>query len=148
MPVDNFKIIIPSSKEEIDSYYKLRFEILRKPWGQDKNTTRDEWEDQSLHVMMTDDEGNTIATGRLQFNSAEDGQIRSMAVLDSYQGKGLGTRVLKFLEQKAKEKNLSKIVLDARDHAVKFYETNGYLIEGNSYTLFGVIPHFRMVKNI
>ena len=144
----NYQIIIPKKSNEIDSYYKLRFEILRKPWGQDENTVRDEWEDQSLHALLIDNNGNAIATGRLQFNSDTEGQIRSMAVAESFRGQGLGTKILKFLEEKAKEKDLSKIVLDARDLAVDFYIKNGYSIDGPSYTLFNVIPHFHMIKNI
>ena len=144
----NYQIIIPKKSNEIDSYYKLRFEVLRKPWGQDENTVRDEWEDQSLHALLIDNDGNAIATGRLQFNSDTEGQIRSMAVAESFRGQGLGTKILKFLEKKAKEKDLSKIVLDARDLAVDFYIKNGYAIDGPSYTLFNVIPHFRMIKNI
>ena len=142
------KIIIPNNEVEIEMYYKLRFEVLRKPWGQDENTVRDEWEDQSLHVLMIDDTGKAIATGRLQYNSDSEGQVRSMAVSESFRGCGLGTTVLKFLEEKALEKNFSKIVLDARDNAVEFYIKNGYAVEGSSYTLFGVIPHFHMIKNI
>lgn len=144
----NFHIIIPNNEKDLQSYYKLRYEVLRKPWGQDENTVRDEWEDQSLHVLMIDEGGNAIATGRLQYNSDIEGQIRSMAVSEEYRGYGLGTQVLKFLEHEAKEKSFSKIVLDARDLAVDFYIKNGYVIEGSSYILFGVIPHFRMIKNI
>ena len=148
MKENNYRLLIPASESEIEAYYKIRFEVLRKPWGQDINTTRDEWEDNSLHVLMIDDAENAIATGRLQFNSDSEGQIRSMAVVESHRGKGLGSIVLKFLEEKAKEKKLTMIVLDARDLAVKFYEKNGYKVEGNSYTLFEVIPHFRMSKDL
>lgn len=144
----SYKIIIPSSHAEIQAYYKLRFEILRKPWGQDENTVRDEWEDQSLHVLMIDENGNAIATGRLQYNSGTEGQIRSMAVAKEFQGQGLGTKVLKFIEEQAMEKKYQKIILDARDLAVEFYKKNGYKIEGDSYTLFDVIPHFRMSKSL
>ena len=143
-----FQIIIPENNKDIQSYYKLRFEVLRKPWGQHENTVRDEWENQSLHVLMIDENGEAVATGRLQFNSDNEGQIRSMAVKEKFRGKGLGTLVLKFLEEKAKEGKFTIIVLDARDNAVDFYKKNGYKVEGNSYTLFDVIPHFRMTKKI
>ena len=143
-----FRIIIPENNNDIQSYYRLRFEVLRKPWGQHENTVRDEWENQSLHVLMIDENGEAVATGRLQFNSDNEGQIRSMAVKEKFRGKGLGTLVLKFLEEKAKEGKFTIIVLDARDNAVDFYKKNGYKVEGNSYTLFDVIPHFRMTKKI
>ena len=97
---------------------------------------------------MIDDSGNAIAAGRLQYNSEIEGQIRSMAVNETFRGLGLGTQVIKFLEEKAKEKKIVKIVLHARDSAVNFYKKNGYEIDGSSYTLFGVIPHFRMIKDI
>jgi predicted GNAT family N-acyltransferase len=148
MTKNNFQIIVPSSEKDIAAYYKLRFEVLRKPWGQEEKTTRDEWENQSLHALMLDESGNAIATGRLQFNSDTEGQIRSMGVAEKYRGKGLGTLMLKFLEEKAAEKKFKSIVLDARDLAVKFYENNGYKIEGDSYILFDVIPHMRMTKGI
>jgi predicted GNAT family N-acyltransferase len=54
--------------------------------------------------------------------------------------------ILKYLEDIAAGKNLKRIVLDARDNAVDFYLKNGYTVEGDSYVLFGTIPHFRMVK--
>jgi len=143
-----YRLIIPKSESELQLYYKLRYEILRKAWGQPESSTRDEWEDKSLHVLMIDENGKGVATGRLQFNSETEAQIRSMAVAEEVRGKGLGTQILKFLEENAREKKMRKLTLDARDNAVDFYKKNGYIVEGDSYTLFDIIPHFRMGKNL
>ncbi len=89
-----------------------------------------------------------IATGRLQINSDSEGQVRSMAVHENFRGLGLGSKVLRYIENKAKEKNLSKIILDAREPAVHFYEKHGYKVIAESYMLFGVIPHLKMTKNL
>jgi hypothetical protein len=78
--MSDYKIIVPGNESELKKYYDLRYEVLRKPWNQPENTTKDEWEDKSLHVMMVDAQGNAVAAGRLQFNSDDEGQIRSMAV--------------------------------------------------------------------
>ena len=51
----NFRIIVPSTNEELEKYYHLRYEILRKRWGQEETTTRDEFENESLHVMAIDE---------------------------------------------------------------------------------------------
>jgi predicted GNAT family N-acyltransferase len=144
----NFRLIIPSTKKELKLYYDLRFEVLRKAWNQPKKSVKDEWEDISLHVLMLNEDNEAIATGRLQFNSDQEGQIRSMAVKEGYRNIGLGTQVLRFLEVKALEKKLTRIILDARDKAVHFYERNGYEIEGPSYTLFDEIPHMKMTKQL
>jgi predicted GNAT family N-acyltransferase len=150
MKIESFKyrLIIPSTKKELKLYYDLRFDVLRKAWKQPKKTVKDEWEDISLHVLMLNEDDEAIATGRLQFNSNQEGQIRSMAVKENYRSRGLGTIVLRFLEEKAVEKKLSRIILDARDKAVHFYEKNGYTSEGPSYTLFEEIPHVKMSKQL
>jgi len=142
------KILQPATEQELKMYYDLRYEILRKPWNQPYNSTFDEWEKNSVHLLMLDDNGEAIAAGRLQINTAEEGQVRSMAVRESEQKKGLGTEILLWLEEEAKRRNMKHIILDARDGAVNFYKKNGYSVEGDSYILFDTIPHFRMKKII
>ena len=140
------KIIEPRTASEVDQYYNLRYEILRKPWNQPPQSTRDEHEDISVHVLMVDDNGQGVATGRLQINSPEEGQIRSMAVADAWQDKGLGRKIMEHIEQVANERQLKRIVLDARSEAVGFYEKMGYKVIADSYFLFNTIQHYRMEK--
>lgn len=142
------RIIIPSTENELAAYYKLRYEVLRKPWGQDENSTKDEWENISIHVLMLGENGEAIAAGRLQLNPGSEGQIRSMAVKKEYRGQGLGSEILLFLEEKAREKYLTSIVLDARENAIPFYLNHGYVSKGPSYLLFNEIPHERMEKKL
>ena len=142
------KVFEPKSEEDLEKYYNLRFEILRKPWNQPPSSTKDEWENISIHVLMTDEKNEAIAVGRLQLNEGSEGQIRSMAVRTDMQGKGLGSSIIKFIEQKAAEKKLNHIILDSREHAVAFYEKHGYRIIGDSYLLFGENRHFRMRKEL
>ena len=54
--------------------------------------------------------------------------------------------MVKELERIAIEKGAKKIILHARDSAVKFYEINGYKVVKQSHTLFGSIPHYLMEK--
>lgn len=140
------RIIIPATPEELKMYYDLRYELLRKPWNRPYKSTIDDDEQNSIHALMLDDTGKGVAAGRLVLNSDEEGQVRSMAVAQGMQGKGLGTEILLHLENEARKKKFKHIVLDAREGAVNFYKKNGYLVEGDSYVLFGVIPHFRMKK--
>ena len=78
------KIIEPKSLEEFKKYYNLRYNILRKPWGQHKGSERDEGEDTSIHRIIIDEKtGNALAVGRLQFNSEDNsvGTEKCTAVL-------------------------------------------------------------------
>lgn len=145
---NSFRIIAPQTKADFDSYYQLRYDVLRKPWGQPENTTRDEWEKESIHVMMIDESDEVVAVGRLQFISEDVGQIRSMAVREEFRKFGLGTQILKHLEKEAVAKKYKTLILDARNYAVDFYLKNGYKVDGDSYLLFGVIPHFKMSKTL
>ena len=142
------KIIEPSTTAEWDQYYQLRYEVLRKPWNWSFSSTKDDTEDISLHFLMLDEKNEAIATGRLQVNSAEEGQVRSMAVREDWQGKGLGTAIVRWIENKAQQLKVKYMVLDARENAIKFYETLGYKVVGDSYLLFGTIQHYRMRKDL
>lgn len=146
--MNTFTIIEPISDSDLKEYYRIRYEVLRKPWNQPENTTKDDTESTSTHILVKSNDGNAIATGRMQYNSTEEAQIRSMAVIDSYRGKGIGSQMISYLEVVAKKKNIKTILLDAREKAVDFYLQNGYEIVGPSYLLFGEIKHFRMKKSI
>jgi hypothetical protein len=66
------KIIEPKTPVDLQKYFNLRYEILRKPWNQPFASTKDEWEEQSIHVLMLDENENAIACGRLQLNSEKE----------------------------------------------------------------------------
>ena len=143
------KIIEPKFPAEFEKYYALRYEVLRKPWGQPKGSERDNGDEKSLHRMIIDESnGKVIAVGRLQFNTDEEAQIRYMAVSDEYQRKGYGNIIIKALEGIAKEKGCRNIILQARENALKFYSKNGYEIIEKSYLLFDEIQHWLMGKEI
>ncbi|MDO8550042.1 MAG: GNAT family N-acetyltransferase [Ignavibacteria bacterium] len=138
----------PSSQNDFELYYNLRWRILRKPWNQPKGSEKDELEVKSIHVMVCNEDRIPIGVGRAHFNSNEEAQIRYMAVEDEWQGKGIGSMILSYLEEKIKERGAKNIILNARDLAIKFYEKHGYEIVKEAHTLFDVIPHYKMTKKI
>ena len=143
------KIIEPTTSEEFKKYYNLRYEILRKPWGQPLGSERDEGEGTSIHRMIIDNKtGNALAVGRLQFNSEDEAQIRYMAVAGDLQGKGLGSQIISALENVAQGKGIQRIILSARGNALQFYKNNGYEIIKKTHLLFGEIQHWLMGKEL
>ena len=143
------KIIEPTTSEEFKKYYNLRYQILRKPWGQLPGSERDEREETSIHRMIIDNTtGNALAVGRLQFNSKDEAQIRYMAVADDSQGKGLGNQIISALEDVARGRGIQRIILSARGNALKFYKNNGYNIMKKTHLLFGEIQHWLMGKEL
>lgn len=135
----------PQSPEEFEQYYDLRWRILRAPWGEPEGSEADGIEDQCFHIMVTNDE-SVLGVGRLQYNADDEAQIRYMAVAKDYERNGIGRRIVNALEQEAISKNISTVILDAREPAVGFYQKLGYSIEKKSYVLFDEIQHYRMKR--
>lgn len=138
---------ITSDKNIISKIIELRYDILRKPWNQSKDTATDGLEESSVNVYIEENE-KVIACGRLQDNGAGVGQIRYMAVAQNYQGKGLGKIILKKLEEEALKLKINKIELQARDNAVEFYKSCGYSIKEKSFKLWDIIQHYLMLKTL
>ena len=142
------RIIEPSSADEYRRYYELRWKILRAPWNQPRGSEQDDMENSSHHLMVVENNHDVIAVGRLHFNSIREAQFRYMAVDTTQQRRGAGTLLLQAMEYKASELGAACIVLDAREHALRFYHKHGYQAEGPGHTLFNSIPHVKMRKSI
>ena len=113
---------------------------------QPRGSERDELETNAFHLQAQDPAGELIGIGRLHRIDDSQGQIRYMAVVETWRGCGVGTALLQALEQQARDWELSEIRLHAREGAVSFYARHGYTVVAPSHTLFGSIPHSLMRK--
>lgn len=75
-------------------------------------------------------------------------QLRGMAVIESYQGKGIGAELLKAAEGIVRDKNAKLIWFNARIGAVNFYQKFGYEIVSDEFEISGVGPHVKMLKRL
>ena len=145
--MSNYFIKPPKSKEEWKNYFIFRWELLRKPLGMSKESLKDDREDSSYHLMGINDENDVIASGRVHFNDKKEAQIRYMAVKDNYKRKGIGSEIVIKLEDYASSKGAIRMVLNARENALSFYLSLGYIEKGPYQSDTG-IPHSRMEKNL
>ena len=143
----NIIIKQPQSDDDFKQYFHLRWRALRAPWGEPEGSEVDDMENQCFHIMAVDN-NRAVGVGRMQYNSKEEAQIRYMAVSREYEGNGIGRKIIGALEREALDKNISKIVLDAREPAVGFYQKLDYRVEKKSYVLFDEIQHYRMTKQL
>ena len=137
----------PITQDEWESYYRLRFTIRRAPWNQPLGSEVLADESEAIHAMVIEDD-QIIGVARMHKSGENQGQVRCVAVAAEAQGKGVGKAIMIHLEEKAKEMGMQEIVLEARENAVPFYKSIGYVIEKESYLLFGEIQHYRMKKGI
>lgn len=147
-PAVAWRIRAPQGPAELEAYYRLRWRLLRAPWGQPPGSERDEFEELAVHRLVCDLTGRVLGVGRLHCagGEARHGQIRYMAVDPQWRGQGLGRQLLAALEAAAVRQGLERIDLNAREEAVDFYARQGYAIVGESHILYGAIRHMRMTK--
>ena len=133
--------------------YAVRHEVLRK--GKPIETCQ----------FKGDDDENTIHFGLYQnerligiisifkekndlFSETNQFQIRGMAVLEEFQGKGFGAELVKEAENHCISLNTDLIWFNARENAVPFYKKLDYIIIGDSFLIPDVGIHFAMYKKI
>jgi len=146
--LSEYLIVSPKTKREFEQYFHLRWKVLRQPWGQPPGSEKSDDDATSFHRMAVDKDGQPIAVGRLHFNSDSEAQIRYMGVADQYRGTGQGSRLINDLENISFRNNRLEIILQAREIAVPFYESNGYRVVKKTHIIFGTIQHYLMKKTL
>ena len=141
-----YNICFPKSKQDFNEYYYFRWEYLRKPLNKLLGSERDQIEEKSIHRMVKNNQDLIIAVGRLHHNSKLESQIRYFVVDKKYRRIGLGSFLMKDLENITISKGRKNIVLNARENAIHFYESLGYSIIKKTNLLFGKIQHYKMKK--
>ena len=145
--MNNLEFRVPKNEDEFYEYDLFRWRLLRKPIGKTIESLKDEYEDKSYHLIGVID-NQIVACGRLHFIDDSKAQIRYMAVDEKYQRKGLGSSILSLLESHAKKNNADKVILNARDHAIKFYAAAKYKIFKKYHGSDTGIPHTTMTKDL
>ncbi|MBS5795752.1 MAG: GNAT family N-acetyltransferase [Dysgonomonas mossii] len=122
----------------------LRYKILRAPLGLTFSAEYLEKEKEDM-LYVCENEEQIVGCCILTPIDKKVVQLRQMAVDDSVQKKGIGSKLLLFTEESAKANGFDKIVLHARKVAIGFYLKYNYGIVGDEFEEVG-IPHFEMQK--
>ncbi len=73
-------------------------------------------------------------------------QLRGMAVSPEHRGLGTGAALLNSAEQYLKQMDVVLVWMNAREHAVSFYQRHGYEKKGTLFEIEGIGPHYYMDK--
>ncbi|RAJ96362.1 bifunctional GNAT family N-acetyltransferase/hotdog fold thioesterase [Aliidiomarina maris] len=143
-----YTIIQPSTEQQLNDYFQLRWEVLRKPFKRPRGSEQDEYDQVSEHCMLVDADQQAIGIGRLHFNSPEEAQIRFMAVKPDLQGEGHGVRIIQFLELKARDQGATRVIINSRDTTLGFYLKCGYELKEEADTVNNPMAEHQLVKYI
>ncbi len=120
-----------------DSHYwfsarKLRHEVFFRDFGLSEEVMDDAGESSAVHIVATQS-GELIACVRLNQSSEARYQLSQMAVALKHQKKGIGKKLLEYLEILAVERGAQEIFLNARLSAIDFYVKQGYQVKGDEF---------------
>lgn len=102
----------------------------------------DETDPQAVHWVALLD-GEAVGCARL----SREGKIGRMAVLAGYRGRGIGQRLLQACVDYAAERAFPEVRLSAQQHALSFYEKQGFTAVGPPHEEVG-IAHQWMHKSL
>lgn len=138
--------IIDYGTHEYRQMVKLRDDLLRKPLG--LTFTKEELESEKENMLIAAFEDDDIlGCCMLVEKDPETARLRQMAVLNNLQGKGVGSAILQFAENLARDRGYKKIMMHARKNTAEFFEKSGYKISGNEFIEL-TIPHYQMIKEL
>lgn len=72
--------------------------------------------------------------------------VRQMAVSPEFQGQGLGAKLVQSAEHYAKQAGRTRLLLNARNHAVGFYLKSGFIKKTEQEFIVLGIPHHSLEK--
>ena len=103
----------------------------------------DGYDSDCWHVIARSENDEEIGTARMLY----DGHIGRMAVLPAYRHQGVGSALLKALQQVAKKQGISEVFLHAQISAVDFYQKHGFTVCSEEFMDAG-IPHVEMARSL
>ncbi len=133
------------SDEVYDDAAKLRTEIFVVEQGFIEEF--DEIDEIAQHMVVYDEDGAPVATGRLYEEEGDQVHAGRIAVVKRLRGAGLGRVIMEELERKAAEMGAKRIILGAQVRVKGFYAALGYRENGDVYRE-EYCEHVPMAKDI
>jgi predicted GNAT family N-acyltransferase/predicted GNAT family acetyltransferase len=129
---------------DLPAVHALRHEVFVVGQGVPPDLEHDARDAAAVHAVALRD-GELVATGRLLLDAGPTAVVGRMAVAEAARGTGVGTAVLRLLEDRAAELGRTAVELHAQVHARGFYDRAGYTATTGVYLEAG-IEHVSMRK--
>jgi GNAT superfamily N-acetyltransferase len=153
----DLEISEPRTADELESYYRLRFERLRKPHGQPRGSERDHpLEADSSHLVAKVDNrvvggicwALLVRSGGLLRRRRPYVRARQLVVDPEFEGQGIGGALMLRMEERCRAAGAVELVANVRVENVEMFEGRGWIVTGDGETLFGTVEHRSMAKSL
>ncbi len=136
-----------SSVQDLDAGYALRRDVFETEQNIPRPLDRDPYDYSADHVVVFDEKGRCVGTGRIVRMDARTAQVGRMAVAKDVRRGGVGALVLEALERMATMRGLTDLVVASQLPAESFYANRGFARTGEPFSDQGV-PHVMMRKTL
>lgn len=134
---------IPHGSPDWKKAVSLRENILRKPLG--AVFSPEELEEEKDHIQIAGFINNELIATAVLVPELTVLKMQRVVVSDDLRNQHIGSRMMEFCEEYARNEGYQSLYCHARNTAVNFYLNNGYTIEGE-YFDEDRIPHVKMWK--
>jgi len=158
---------VAATESDWDAVVDLRMRVFVDEQGVPEHLELDEHDEDPLdsdvdHLLVRDTApaDEAVATARLRAVDADDygalqegrgriAKVERVVVARDRRGEGWGARVMRAVEERARERELNEVVLHAQTRAAGFYERLGYAVDDAVGTFDeDGIEHVRMRRRL
>ncbi len=140
----SYKLV--ASDGELKEAFEVRKKVFVEEQGIAENLELDEHDRGALHVVVKDRE-RVIATARVLFLANNQAKIERMAILKPFRLKGIGRKLIYYLNEELRNRQIEQVVLHAQCTVVDFYKSCGFEKSGSPFWEAG-IKHIKMERRL
>ena len=134
------------TEAELEAAIGVRFRVFVAEQSVPPEEELDEADASAIHAIALVN-GSVVGTGRLILSDRGAAQIGRMAVDAAQRRRGIGGKILEFLEGEARSQGCGHAVLHAQEYVKEFYAAHGYQEQGEPFLEVN-IPHVEMRKEL
>ncbi|MCV2883894.1 GNAT family N-acetyltransferase [Aestuariibacter sp. AA17] len=138
-----FKVLNVDWGSEKHRLSKIRERVFVYEWRIPKDQEFDTLDGVAFHVLLVDDNGNEVATGRI----TPAGEIGRIAVMPHFRNQEVYQTLFKALLSIAEQCGLTDVSVQCELEGVEYYQQQGFRPVGHVYMDAGV-PRQRMLCNL
>lgn len=139
-----FTYKLVENNSELKDAFEVRRQVFVEEQGIPEDLVFDGSEGKAMHMVVKDGQ-SVIGTARVRFQEAKQAKLERMAVLRPFRGMGIGKRIMSFLIEELKSKEIEKVVLHAQYEVIEFYKARGFNTLGLPFWEAG-IKHLKMER--
>ena len=140
----SYKLV--ASDRDLKEALEVRKKVFTEEQGTPEDLEFDNHDREALHMVVKDGE-RVIGTARVLFLTTNQAKIERMAILRPFRHRGIGRRIISFLNEELKNRHVEEVVLHAQYSIVAFYKSCGFEELGLPFWEVG-IKHIKMQKRL